>query len=154
MILEKKVWSNFWPSSPQESCSSLTKPFIDFLSQVYSRFAVRATMSLIFDLKKIGIKWNSVSFLFGYSTRTSKYGKKNENGRQTNFVMKETVFLSPCCFSKAFLVLSKVCLKIFEEFFRVKNVKSLYLMELFGDMKANAKETYLDVGKMRKQNIF
>ena len=63
-------------------------------------------------------------------------------------------FLSPCCFSKAFLVLSKVSLKIFEEFFRVKNVKSLYLMELFGDMKANAKETYLDVEKMRKQNIF
>ena len=89
------VWRN-----PMGYARPLNSSIIDFLSQVYSRFAVRATMSLIFDLRKIGTKWNSVSF-FGYSTRTSKYGKK-ENGRQTNFVMKETVFCHPVVFQKLF----------------------------------------------------
>ena len=72
------VWRN-----PMGYARPSNSSIIDFLSQVYSRFAVRATMSLIFDLRKIGIKWNSVSFFSATQLEPQNTEKKKMAAKRT-----------------------------------------------------------------------
>ena len=90
------VWRN-----PMGYARPSNSSIIDFLSQVYSRFAVRATMSLIFDLRKIGIKWNSVSFFSATQLEPQNTEKKKMAAKRTLW-WKKPFFVTLLFFKSSF----------------------------------------------------